>query len=48
MKFIQLTIFHLDTPFDLGVSYCYSRKISNELLDIPKIGFVNYHPGPML
>ena len=37
----------LDTPFDLGVSYCYSKKISNELLDIPKIGFVNYHPGPL-
>ena len=24
-----------DTPFDLGVSYCYPRKISKELLDIP-------------
>ena len=36
-----------DTPFDLGVSYCYPRKISKELLDIPKIAFVNYHPGPL-
>ena len=36
-----------DTTFDLGVSYCYPRKISNELLIIPKIAFVNYHPGPL-
>ena len=36
-----------DTTFDLGVSYCYPRKISNELLNIPKIAFVNYHPGPL-
>jgi methionyl-tRNA formyltransferase len=36
-----------DTPFDLGVSYCYPKKISNQLLNIPKMGFVNYHPGPL-
>jgi methionyl-tRNA formyltransferase len=36
-----------DTHFNLGVSYCYPRKISKELLDMPKIGFVNYHPGPL-
>jgi len=36
-----------DTTFDLGVSYCYPKKISNQLLEIPKIGFVNYHPGPL-
>jgi len=35
------------TNFDLGVSYCYPRKISKELLAIPKKGFVNYHPGPL-
>ena len=34
-------------PFDLGVSYCYPRKITAELLSIPKMGFVNYHPGPL-
>lgn len=35
------------TKFELGVSYCYPRKISKELLSIPKKGFVNYHPGPL-
>jgi len=35
------------TNFELGVSYCYPRKISKELLSIPKKGFVNYHPGPL-
>jgi methionyl-tRNA formyltransferase len=47
---IQNEIFTVnDNPkiekFDLGVSYCYPKKISNELLNIPKKGFVNYHPG---
>ncbi len=32
-----------DSPFDLGVSYCYPRKITNPLLSKPKKGFVNYH-----
>lgn len=36
-----------DTLFDLGVSYCYPKKIPNELLIIPKLGFINYHPGPL-
>ncbi len=36
-----------DTPFDLGVSYCYPRKIPQSLLSIPKNGFVNYHPAPL-
>ena len=36
-----------DTPFDLGVSYCYPRKITEPLLSIPKNGFVNYHPAPL-
>ena len=31
--------------FDLGVSYCYPRKITEPLLSTPKKGFVNYHPG---
>ena len=35
------------TPFDLGVSYCYPRKIINPLLSTPKKGFVNYHPAPL-
>lgn len=34
-----------DTSFDLGVSYCYPRKIIEPLLSSPKKGFVNYHPG---
>lgn len=34
-------------PFDLGVSYCYPRKITEPLLSTPKRGFVNYHPGPL-
>jgi len=33
--------------FDLGVSYCYPRKILHPLLTTPKKGFVNYHPGPL-
>ena len=36
-----------DTPFDLGVSYCYPRKITDPLLSTPKNGFVNYHPAPL-
>lgn len=34
-------------PFDLGVSYCYPRKITEPLLSYPKKGFVNYHPSPL-
>jgi len=33
--------------FELGISYCYPRKISKDLLKIPKNGFVNFHPGPL-
>jgi len=33
--------------FDLGISYCYPRKITIPLLSSPKLGFVNYHPGPL-
>ena len=33
--------------FDLGVSYCYPRKITEPLLSLPSKGFVNYHPGPL-
>src|SRR5574337_1803272 len=35
------------TSFDLGVSYCYPRKITDPLLSTPKKGFVNYHPAPL-
>src|SRR5574337_1513034 len=35
------------TPFELGISYCYPRKITEPLLSIPSKGFVNYHPGPL-
>jgi len=34
-------------PFELGVSYCYPRKIIEPLLSTPKKGFVNYHPAPL-
>jgi len=33
--------------FDLGVSYCYPRKITEPLLTLPNKGFINYHPGPL-
>ena len=36
-----------DTPFDIGISYCYPRKITEPLLSTPKNGFVNYHPAPL-
>lgn len=35
------------TPFDLGISYCYPRKIEEPLLSTPKLGFFNYHPAPL-
>jgi len=38
---------HELTPFDLGVSYCYPRKITEPLLSLPPKGFINYHPGPL-
>ena len=52
MKKLKHEIFTIhDTPpntsFDLGVSYCYPRKITKELLNIPKIAFVNFHPAPL-
>ena len=34
-------------PFDMGVSYCYPRKITNPLLSTPPKGFINYHPAPL-
>jgi len=36
-----------NSSFDLGISYCYPRKILKDVLDIPKMGFVNYHPAPL-
>jgi len=40
-----------DTPpvkkFDLGVSYCYPRKITQPILSVPSKGFVNFHPAPL-
>ena len=29
--------------FDLGISYCYPRKIVEPILSTPKRGFVNYN-----
>jgi len=34
-------------PFELGVSYCYPRKVTEPLLSTPPKGFVNYHPAPL-
>jgi methionyl-tRNA formyltransferase len=33
--------------FDLGVSYCYPKKITDPLLSAPKKGFINFHPAPL-
>jgi len=43
------TIHNLPTTFDfdLGVSYCYPRKILPDELSIPSKGFINYHPAPL-
>lgn len=35
------------SSFELGVSYCYPRKIIEPLLSTPKKGFINYHPAPL-
>lgn len=34
-------------PFEMGVSYCYPRKIEEPLLSTPPKGFINYHPAPL-
>ena len=34
-------------PFELGISYCYTKKISPPLLYLARKGFVNYHPAPL-
>ena len=41
------TSYYDGKQFDLGISYCYPRKISEPLLSTPKQGFVNYHPAPL-
>jgi methionyl-tRNA formyltransferase len=33
--------------FDLGISYCYPKKIIEPVLSTPKRGFINFHPGPL-
>ena len=33
--------------FDLGISYCYSRLITDPLLSTPRLGFINFHPAPL-
>lgn len=52
MKDLEHEIFTINdnppkTYFDLGISYCYPRKITEPLLSSPKKGFVNFHPGPL-
>ena len=34
-------------PFELGISYCYTKKIKPPLLYLARKGFVNYHPAPL-
>jgi len=34
-------------PFELGISYCYTKKITPPLLYLARKGFVNYHPAPL-
>jgi len=51
-KNIEHEIFTIhDNPpladFELGISYCYPRKIVEPLLSTPTRGFINYHPGPL-
>ena len=38
---------HPSTKFELGISYCYPRKIKKPILSIPLKGFVNFHPAPL-
>jgi len=35
------------SEFDLGVSYCYPKKITQPLLSTSKKGFINFHPAPL-
>lgn len=35
------------SEFDLGISYCYPKKITEPLLSTPKKGFINFHPAPL-
>ena len=34
-------------PFELGISYGYTKKIESPLLYLARKGFVNYHPAPL-
>ena len=34
-------------PFELGICYCYTKKINPPLLYLAIKGFVNYHPAPL-
>ncbi len=34
-------------PFELGVSYNYTKKIESPLLYLARKGFINYHPAPL-
>ena len=36
-----------NTPFDLGVSYIWTKKITEPLLSKPSKGWINYHPAPL-
>ena len=33
--------------FELGISYCFPKKIIEPTLSQPKCGFINFHPGPL-
>ncbi len=34
-------------PFELGVSYNYTKKIEPPMLYLARKGFINYHPAPL-
>jgi methionyl-tRNA formyltransferase len=34
-------------PFELGISYGYTKKIESPLLHLARKGFVNFHPAPL-
>jgi|TARA_B100001540_G_C15816913_1_gene648160 Methionyl-tRNA formyltransferase len=36
-----------DEPFELGISYCYTKKILPPTLYLARKGFVNFHPAPL-
>jgi len=36
-----------EITFDLGISVLYWRKVTGQLLEHPRLGFINFHPAPL-